>query len=169
LRPDSNTYKALQLAFQLSDNPGIDKKIIDLRQLELPFCNGKRTYPHYPDVQRLRDEIRNSNGLLLATPEYHGNMSGVLKNALDLLSEEEMGGKVVGLIAILGGVHSSNAINALRLVCRHLHSWVLPEQIIIPHADSAFDPAGWLHDKLIQDRLKIMMEHLAEACKKLRG
>ena len=111
--------------------------------------------------------IQSSTGLLLATPEYHGNISGVLKNALDLLELKHMEGKVAGLIAVVGGVHSTNALNAMRLICRQLHCWVLPEQIAIPHAETSFDANGRLRDQEVEKRLDQLVDHLVAASWKL--
>ena len=43
-----------------------------------------------------------ANGVILATPNYHGTLSGVLKNALDLMSMREFEGKVAGLVGVFG-------------------------------------------------------------------
>jgi NAD(P)H-dependent FMN reductase len=167
LRQGSYAYKVLDIAFKSIHDPDIQTQIIDLRQLTLPFCNGGKDYYDFPDVKKLREAVRSSSGLLIATPEYHGNMSGVIKNALDLLDEEHLHGKVVGLIAVIGGVHSTNAINTLRLVCRQLHCWVLPEQIVIPHVATAFSLEGDFVDKQIEERLSKMVHHLIDMCRKL--
>jgi len=46
-------------------------------------------------------------------PEYHGGVSGVLKNALDLMGFEQLDSKVTGIISVLGGQSNSNALNEL--------------------------------------------------------
>lgn len=97
--------------------------------MTLPFCNGGDDYTDYPDVAKLRQAVTQADGLILATPEYHGSISGVLKNALDLMSFDELSDKVVGLISVLGGQSNSNALNDLRVILRWVHGWVIPEQI----------------------------------------
>jgi NAD(P)H-dependent FMN reductase len=167
LRPQSFAYMALELALKKVERQGVSTELIDLRKLRLPFCSGEASYPDYPDVEVLRQSVRSATGLLLATPEYHGNISGVLKNALDLLEDEHMAGKVVGLIAVVGGVHSTNALNAMRLICRQLHCWVLPEQIVIPHVEDSFDINGKLKDLELEKRIDLLVEHLVAATQKL--
>lgn len=167
LRPHSITYQILEIALQKIEKQGIVTELIDLRHLHLPFCTGESHYPDYPDVEILRTSIQSASGILLATPEYHGSVSGVLKNALDLLEESHLTGKVVGLIAIVGGVHSTNAINTLRLIFRQLHCWVLPEQIVIPSAEESLDLNGKLRDPGVEKRLDTLIYHLIDASQKL--
>ncbi|BAY40295.1 hypothetical protein NIES2111_46780 [Nostoc sp. NIES-2111] len=169
LRPNSYTHLALQSAAQRLEALGAEVEIIDLRQWQLPFCNGGKEYPEYPDVQRLRDIVRNTDGLILATPEYHGGVSGVLKNALDLLSFDELSGKVTGLISVLGGQSNSNALNDLRLIVRWVHGWVIPEQIAVGQAYSAFNPEGKLLDEKLSQRFDQFAQSLIENTRKLRG
>ncbi len=133
LRADSYSHLALSLAAQRLEALGAEVEILDLRQMHLPFCSGEQEYPDYPDVDRLRKAVKEADGLMLATPEYHGSVSGVLKNALDLMSFEHLCDKVTGLISVLGGQSNSNALNDLRTILRWVHAWVIPEQIAIRH------------------------------------
>ena len=89
LRPKSYTYQALKLAAERVQVLGASVEILDLRTMQLPFCHGGDDYPDYPDVERLRQCVKEADGLILATPEYHGSVSGVLKNALDLMRSIE--------------------------------------------------------------------------------
>lgn len=154
LRADSLTYKALALTMHKISAYVTEIEIIDLRDMHLPFCNGSADYPAFPDVARLRMAVKSSQGIILATPEYHGSISGVLKNSLDLLEFEHLEGKICGLIAVCGGVSSNNAINTLRLVCRSVHACAIPEQVIIAEANSAFDAEGRLHDAHVDKKLQ---------------
>ncbi|MBE9052125.1 NAD(P)H-dependent oxidoreductase [Nostocales cyanobacterium LEGE 11386] len=169
LRTDSYTQLALQVAAQRVEALGAEVEILDLRQLHLPFCHGGKEYPEYPDVQRLRDTVSGADGLILATPEYHGGVSGVLKNTLDLMSFEELSGKVTGVLSVLGGQSNSNALNELRLIVRWVHGWVIPEQIAIGQAWSAFSPEGKLLDEKLSDRFDKFAQSLVDNTRKLRG
>ena len=169
LRPDSYTQKALQVAAQRVEALGAEVEVLDLRQLNLPFCHGGKDYSQYPDVQRLRDTVTGADGLILATPEYHGGLSGVLKNTLDLMSFDELSGKVTGMISVLGGQANSNALNDLRLIIRGVHGWVIPEQIAIGKAWSAFSPEGKLLDEKLAERFDNFAQSLVDNTRKLRG
>ena len=169
LRPDSYSYQALNLAAKQLQALGADVEIIDLRDMDLPFCNGGSDYPEHPDVERLRNAVKEADGLILATPEYHGAASGVLKNALDLMSFEHLKDKVTGLISVLGGQSNSNALNELRIVMRWVHAWVIPEQIAVGQAWKAFGEEGELLDGQLAERFERFAESLVETTRKLKG
>ncbi|MUH01490.1 NADPH-dependent FMN reductase [Scytonema sp. UIC 10036] len=169
LRTESYTQVALKIAAQRLEALGAEVEILDLRQMQLPFCNGEEEYPDYPDVQRMRDAVSQADGLILATPEYHGGVSGVLKNALDLMSFDQLAGKVTGLISILGGQPNSNALNDLRIIIRWVHGWVIPEQVAIGQAWKAFSPEGKLLDEKLSQRFDQFAQSLVENTRKLRS
>ena len=169
LRRDSYSQIALNVVASRVEALGAEMEVLDLRLLQLPFCNGEDEYPDYPDVKRLQQTVKQADGLILATPEYHGSVSGVLKNALDLMSFEQLDGKVTGLISVLGGQPNSNALNDLRIIMRWVHGWVIPEQIAIGQAWKAFDPEGKLLDEKLSQRFDSFAESLVENTRKIRG
>jgi len=169
LRPNSSSYQALAVAMQRVQALGADTQMLDLRQMQLPFCNGDDDYPDYPDVIKLREAVAQADGLILATPEYHGSVSGVLKNALDLMSFDQLSGKVTGLISVLGGQSNSNALNDLRVIMRWVHGWVIPEQIAIGQSWKAFSEDGKLLDEKLSQRFDQFAQSLVDNTRKLRG
>jgi FMN reductase len=167
LRQDSYSAKALQQVIDMVGAKGVETEILDLRQMNLPFCDGGDEYPNYPDVEKLRNTVKSASGLILATPEYHGSVSGVLKNALDLMSFEHLSNKVTGLISVLGGQSNSNALNDLRVIIRWVHGFVIPEQVAIGQAWKAFDKEGKLVDRSLQERCDKFATSLIETTRKL--
>jgi NAD(P)H-dependent FMN reductase len=168
LRSGSYSHQALKVAAQRVEALGVEVEIVDLRSLNLPFCNGGEEYPDYPDVERLRQTMRHADGIILVTPEYHGSVSGVLKNTLDLMGFEEFSGKVTGLISVLGGQSNSNSLNDLRTIMRWVHAWSIPEQVAIGQAWKAFDATGNLVDENLSKRLDAFAHSLVENTRKLR-
>ena len=162
LRTDSYSALAIQQAIERVESLGASAEILDLREMTLPFCDGGSDYPDYPDVEVLREKVTAADGLILATPEYHGSVSGVLKNALDLMSFEHLSDKVTGLISVLGGQSNSNALNDLRIIVRWVHGWVIPEQIAIGQAWQAFDKEGNLKDEKLAQRFDAFAKSLVD-------
>ena len=163
LRRDSHTRMALAVALAGAAEAGMQTRLIDPREYQLVFCDGGDDEKLPKDVQRLRDEVKGAKGVILATPEYHGGYSGVLKNALDLMGFDEFEGKMIGLIGVSGGATGAlAALNSLRTVGRALHAWVVPEQVAIPHVDDVFDGKGRCADKDIEKRLKSLGRQVAK-------
>lgn len=169
LRPNSYSYQALEFAAQRVAALGAEVEILDLRTLNLPFCNGSDEYPEYPDVAKLRQAVKTADGLILSSPEYHGSISGVLKNTLDLMSFDQLSDKVVGLISVLGGQSNSNTLNDLRVIMRWVHSWVIPEQIAVGQVWKAFGEDGKIADPNLSKRFDDFAQSLVEATQKLRS
>jgi FMN reductase len=154
LNPASRTKMALALALKGAEEYGANTRLIDLRDYELVFYGevAEKDYP--PDVFRLREEIKESDGIIFGTPEYHGSMSGILKNMLDLMSQEQLEAKIAGVVGVAGGhTGAINSLNTMRTVGRNLHFWVLPQEVSVAESSKAFNEDGSVNDADIEQRL----------------
>ena len=163
IRPGSFTRMALAEALAGAAGEGATTQLIDPRDYQLPFVTAPDgPEQELPDVRRLRADIRPAAGIILATPEYHGSFSGVLKNTIDLMGFEEFEGKMLGLVGVSGGrMGAFDALNSLRNVGRALHAWVLPQQVSIPEAWSVFGLDGRVKDDKLGHRLRETGAHVA--------
>ena len=153
LREQSYTRTALRVALRGAAERGAKTALIDLREYSLVFSDG-RDGPYPDDVLRLQRDVKQADGIILGTPDYHGGYSGALKNALDLMGFDEFEGKMLGLVGVSGGqMGAFEAVNGLRNVGRALHAWVVPDQVVVAEAWKAFDKDGGLKDKSIEERL----------------
>ncbi len=166
LRTPSRTLKALRIALEGAAAAGAEVRLLDLKRLKFPLYDDRPDPETYPEaVFRLLEEVRWADGLLLATPVYHGTLSGSLKNALDfleLLADDDppwLGGRVVGLIAVAGGSAGENAINSLLFTCKALHAWAVPTGVVVPGSAFRNDE---LSDLRIQERLRRLGREVAE-------
>ena len=155
LRSDSYSRMALDIALS-GAKAGAVTQMLDLRTYDLVFCSGTEDDTSYPEgVLRLRNEVKGARGIILATPNYHGTYSGVLKNALDLMSKSEFEGKVVGLVGVSGGrMGGATTLNSLRAIGRALNAWVVPHEAWVLEAWEAFDENGQLVKREYEARLK---------------
>lgn len=154
LRETSTSRHALRVAAAGAERAGAKVTWIDLRDYDLPLCDGRADTTTYgPDFRDMLAKVRAADALLVGSPEYHGSMTGALKNALDLLGEEPVRGKLVGLLAVArGDAGAMNTLNHLRHVFRWMGSWVLPTQVSVPRAREAFDADGQpVRDGLAQE------------------
>jgi NAD(P)H-dependent FMN reductase len=164
MRPGSTSQHLLRRALATLAADGHQVCLLDLRELQLPFCNGdkREPWPHFPDVTLLREAVRAADGVILSGAEYHGTVNGALKNAIDLLDFEHAEGKVFGAIVALGGRSNSNALNDLRLVARWLRAWMVPEQVAVARARTAL-PDGEPTDPELYGRVDDLARSVARA------
>ena len=148
-----------------SEGAGTD--LLDLAHMDVPFCDERKDESAYPaDVKRLQDTVGAAHGIILGSPEYHGSLSGSLKNAIDHLSFAELEGKLVGLVAVAGGSQSATGTLAhMRTICRHLHAWVVPHQVSISRVKDAFTSEGHLKDPDHEARLLGLGKEVAHYAK----
>src|SRR5580692_2524189 len=170
LRRNGLTKAALKIALAGAEEKGVTAELLDLRDYDLPFCTGgdADAIPGNAGVERLRREVLEANGVILATPNYHGTLSGVLKNALDLMSMREFEGKVVGLIGVSGGrMGGTFTLNTLRAIGRTLHAWVIPSEAWVYNADSAFSEDGHIKDPSSEERVRDVGRKIARLTRML--
>ena len=163
LSADSTTRRALKLALQAAQNAGGQTSLLDLRELRLPFASSDWNLAQWPDVEKLLAAVRGADGLLWATPEYHGSYSGALKNALDLADIPDYEGKVVALLGVAAGsIGAIQALSHLRGIARQLHMWAIPSQLSIAQSYAAFDENGELKDAKLMASLEKMSAELVK-------
>ncbi|UOE93239.1 NADPH-dependent FMN reductase [Alkalihalobacillus sp. LMS39] len=155
-KKNSTTRKAVENMTKIIEEEGIKTEMIHFAEVSLPLFDANLTKEeHPPIVHSFTKKIAEADGVILASPEYHGSVSGVLKNALDYLGAREMKGKLVTILTTAGSeLGATNTINTLHQICRNLHAWALPQSPTIPAAYDAFAPDGTLQDKKLEERLK---------------
>ena len=154
LSADSVTKKALTIALNGAAEYNVETVLLELRDFNLVFYGSVPQDEYPPDVSELRQTLKNSHGIILATPEYHGSLTGALKNMFDLMSIEEFETKIVGLIGVAGGhMGAINSLNTMKTICRNLHCWVLPQEVSIADSAQAFGENGIATDSAIEERL----------------
>lgn len=166
LKPGSTTRLALAVALRGASEAGATTSFAEIGGL--PTCDG-RDGAYGPEVEGFRASVAAADALLVGSPEYHGSFSGVLKNALDLLDERHLGGKMVGLLAVAkGDAGAMNTLNHLRHVARWVNAWVLPQQVSIPRAMEAFAD-GRVAREGLEDELLHLGREVVRYGKLLRG
>src|SRR5258706_5756239 len=162
LRAGSATCLAVHCVLRGAEEEGAKVELLDLAGYHLPFLGREEEDGGANAVARLRADLRAADGIILGSPEIHGSISGVLKNALDLASAHEFEGKMVGLVGIAGGrMGATETLSHLRTIGRSLHAWVVPSQASIGVSGEAFDSRGEPVDPEVRDRLKSVGRQVA--------
>jgi azobenzene reductase len=109
----------------------------------------------------LAGAAREADGLVVASPLYHGSFSGAVKDALDNLSARELEGKPVALVSHSGSFPSTQALDHLRCVVRAMRGLAVPRQLVTVDPDYArFDDRYVLTSDGISMRLGALAEDL---------
>lgn len=128
----------------------INLEILDISKL--PLYNEDINEKDANSVIELKDKIENSDGVIIATPEYNFSISGALKNALDWFSKGDIkpfnNRKVAIISASLGLLGGARVQYHLRQVLLCLNSDVIrgPE-VFIGHASKKMDESGKFIDE----------------------
>ena len=98
LNEDSKSKKMAQYAHsQYLD----DCSFIDLKDIEMPLCDGNKCYDH-PTVKELKKTISNAKSIIIASPVYNYDLNAAAKNLIELTGRSWTN-KVVGFILAAGG------------------------------------------------------------------
>jgi FMN reductase len=166
LREGSASLGALRRALAAAGEAGAETELLDLRELDLPMYEPGRSLDEYgTGVERLVEELRGADAVLISTAAYHGTLAGVTKNALDFAQFLSGGdhpyfdGKVVGLISTAGGEQAgANATGAMVHVVHALRGVVAPLVVSIPKAWQRADGSGNVTDETYGGRLDALGE-----------
>ena len=178
LRADSFNRKLLNEVARGAASAGGEVEVLDLRDFDLPlFDQDLEDREGLPDgVLRLKEKLASCQGLVIASPEYNGSISGVLKNALDWASRraeaEPPGtafrGKVGGLVAASpGALGGLRGLVHVRAILGNLGVLVLPDQVAVAKAHQAFDEDGEILDEKVRERVVAVGRKVVEVSSRL--
>ncbi|MBQ59263.1 MAG: NADPH-dependent FMN reductase [Euryarchaeota archaeon] len=165
-RPTSKCGMLVNLALDIAKENGAEIYFWDLDVKPLPLVGEEGCWDNQ-NVKEFQELATEMDAFLIASPEYHGTMSGAMKNTFDWLYTKHVKGKVFGLMSTLGGVTNSNTLNHMRIMLRWIHGWPVPEQLAIGNVKEAFDDDGKLVDPKIVERLNSVVISTLENSKKL--
>ena len=111
LSPESHSAILAQSLSDEITGLGDEIQMIDLRTLELPFCDGGACYTH-PNVQSLQAAIKEASAISIATPIYNFETGGGTRNVI-ALGGDAFTGKVIGFLCAAGGDNSYMAVMSL--------------------------------------------------------
>lgn len=125
-RLDGHAAAVVEHVLEVTRTAGAELRVHDLSQLRLPLMEQDASDQlALPEVRRVRSDAAWAQGFLLVTPEYHGNMSGSLKNWFDFLWLE-LAGKFAGVVAVTGGGGGDMSLTAVRNCFNWCHGFTLP-------------------------------------------
>ena len=170
LRSQSYNQQLAINAAEIAKDLGAEVQVLNLADFNIPFFSEDLEAEGTPaEVNDLKALFADSDAVLLASPEYNGSISGVLKNALDWISRPSKGaeigsafaGKTFGLMAASpGGLGGIRGLSHTREILFNLGAIVSPGQVALGTAFQAFDDNGKLKDEANLQRLTQLVENV---------
>lgn len=170
-RAGSFNQRLVDIAAQHARDAGAEVTEIRLKDFALPLYDEDLEAHAFPEgAAALRDLFIAHDGFLIASPEYNGGVTGVLKNAIDWASRPSPGQPMTTLAAFRGkvaGVMSASispfgglrGIIQLRQILGTIQTVVATENILVPLATKAFDGAA-LTDPMPAQLLPVMVKRV---------
>lgn len=138
-------------------------EILSIKDIPLYNQDLEANYPIV--VQKIKDKIKNADGIIFATPEYNRSVPGVLKNVIDWVSRpygtNAFAGKLVLLLgASPGAIGTAVAQSHLKEILLYLDMKVIGQpEFYLGGASQKFNEQGVLTDEVTKEHLrKILIE-----------
>lgn len=152
-------------AAEMARQAGAEVTVINLEDYTSPFYDAdlEKNEKMPANAKKLRDLMIQNQVVLIASPEYNGSLSAVLKNAIDWASRSEAGApsreaftgkKFVIMSASPGPGGGARGLSHLRSIIENVGGNVLQPQVTVPDAYNAFDESGHLKDAKIKTQLQ---------------
>lgn len=165
----SSTERALRIALDAACAEGFETRMFGGADMaRLPLYDPKAR-ARTAEEQEFVATVRQASAIIIASPGYHGSISGVVKNALDLLEETArdtarpyLADMPVGLIATAYGWQATGStIAALRSIVHALRGWPTPFAAAINTQITKFDDDGGASDPAVLEQLRLIGRQVA--------
>ncbi|HSV39060.1 MAG TPA: NADPH-dependent FMN reductase [Nocardioidaceae bacterium] len=148
----SSSERALRLALAAAAAQGARTKLFAAQALDLPMYSVDRK-ERTPEAIALVDALAEADGVIIATPGYHGGISGLVKNALDYIEDLRddvrpyLQGRAVGcIVCAYGWQATATTLVSLRSTVHALRGWPTPLGVAINSTQTRFDESGLMAD-----------------------
>jgi NAD(P)H-dependent FMN reductase len=170
-REDSFHRKLARLAAETLTKLGANFTFADLRDYPMPIYDGDLEASHgLPErAKAFKELVRAHDAFVIASPEYNGSFSALVKNTIDWASRPEPGeksndafrGKTAVLLASSPGPGAGKrGLKHLRELLQMIGVNVVAQELAVPKAFEGFSTAG----RLVRDedisRLEVLLAGL---------
>ena len=152
-----------------------DPAEFQLADLRLPLFDADLEADGIPQsVQTLADQVSAADAVVISTPEYNKNLSGVLKNALDWISRtpgSPWRGKPVAILsAAAGRAGGERAQYSLRHCMTPFRPRILQgPEVMLADTRNQFDDNGHLTNEQTLKMLGLLMDGLRNEVRLVKG
>lgn len=174
-RSGSSSEKALAISLRAAVAAGAETLLIAGPELNLPMYNPGDAH-RTEAARRLIEAFRRCDGIVIASPGYHGSVSGLIKNALDYVEDMRsdpriyFDGVAVGCIACAAGWQAAgHTLATLRSIAHALRGWLTPLGVALNTSINLFDETGACIDASAKAQLDAVGRQVVEFALQRRG
>ena len=157
MREDSYGTRALKIVLDRMEKLQAATHLLDLRKANMPTFNPNSSVQFGKIIREVTEEVNWADVFILATPDYHGSMSGPMKNFLDHYWQE-FAGKTFGYICT-SHEKGLTVMDQMRTAVRQCYGWSLPYGISV-NGEEDFNEAGEIVNSLLAKRLRMLARDL---------
>ena len=127
MRKGSFSTLTLKIALEFAQKHGMETRLLDLQKTRLPMFYSEENETQ--EILYSKNAVKWADAFILATPDYHGSMSGSLKNFLDYFWSD-FAGKLFGYITA-SHEKGLTVMDQMRTAVRQCYGWSMPYGISI--------------------------------------
>jgi len=127
MREGSFSTTTLKIVLDMAKKYGIETRLLDLQKTQLPMLYSQEN--ETDEIKHVKDAVKWADAFILATPDYHGSMSGPMKNFLDYFWSD-FAGKLFGYICA-SHEKGLTTMDQMRTAVRQCYGWSMPYGISI--------------------------------------
>jgi len=135
---------------------GIDVELVDLKDYQLVFSDGRDYRDYSGDTKIILEKIMHADGYIIGTPTYQASIPGTLKNLFDLLPMDAFRDKVIGLVSTAGSAkHYLVVEQQLKPILTYMLAMVIPKYVFI-------EEKHYHQKQIIDDDILLRLNRLAD-------
>jgi len=161
MRRNSYGTKALKFILDMTKKYDTETHLLNLRETKLPLFDPDGSTEEDTslsgELRKITDYVIWADAFVLVSPDYHGSMSGVMKNFLDHYWEE-FAGKTFGYVCT-SHEKGLTAMDQMRTAIRQCYGWSLPYGVSI-NGELDFNTKGEIINDLLVKRLDMLAHDL---------
>ncbi|MFZ0357154.1 MAG: NAD(P)H-dependent oxidoreductase [Nitrososphaeraceae archaeon] len=133
-----------------------EARLVNLFETQLPIYRPSTKFDN-ENVKKVTNDVNWANVFVLASPDYHGSMSGTMKNFLDFFWKE-FSGKTFGYI-VSSHEKGLTVMDQMRTAVRQCYAWSLPYGISINGRED-LGSDGKIVNSILQSRMEMLARDL---------
>jgi NAD(P)H-dependent FMN reductase len=163
MREQSYSTRGLKMVLEETKKYNAESYMLEVRKINLPLYDPSESTSDESSsnnnnvLERIITALRWADVFVLASPDYHGSMSGGMKNFLDYFWED-FAGKTFGYI-VASHEKGLTVADQMRTAVRQCYGWSMPYNISI-NGEKDFDSKGNLINSALAKRIKMLARDL---------